>query len=199
MGMEGLGCILAGTSHRHRYRYSTTVQIQSKMWTELRHLHSSPRQTLVLQGSCYQTPHCRTHRNRQINNIFLSLQRIKLVFSIAFTVSSKIKISMASSKFREFHQRKKKRLFIKSQLPAVFWDTAHHISSGLTLRTARVTQTPALCCTAGRMSGTHQPRVAVLCFKGSQFWHHRGEGELEKGFGVEGKPKSCWLPQQAGT
>lgn len=102
--MESPGCILAG----HGYTYSATVQIQLKMRIKFTHPHISPCQMLALQQLHYQTSHSRMHIKTWINNFLLSSQRTKLVFFIPFTVSSKIKISTASTKFREFQQKKKK-------------------------------------------------------------------------------------------
>lgn len=57
--------------------------------------------------------------NRPNNNSVLSSEGIKTVISIASAISFKIKISMASNNFMEFHRKKKKkkkRQVMKSEL-----------------------------------------------------------------------------------
>lgn len=74
-----------------------------------------PRSSLAKRFHCsgyitqHPIPECTQNR---INCIFPSSRRIKLVSSVALTVSPKIKTSRASSKFREFHQKRTNRQFI---------------------------------------------------------------------------------------
>lgn len=125
-GTESPQWILAGTSHGHRCMYRATLQIQSKTWIKLTHPHSSPCQMLALQWLCYQTPHSRIHINRLIHNIFLSSQRVKLMFSIAFTISSKFKISMDTIKFREFHKNNQETIHKVSATSSILKHSASY-------------------------------------------------------------------------
>lgn len=191
--MESPGCMLAGTSHRHRYTHSSTVQIQLKTWIKLTHPHPSACQTLALQWLCYQAPHSKRHVKRQIQSIFFCLHKeSSYCFPQPIMLHLKLKSTRpAVSKGIFFLEN---RQFIKSELPAVTWESVHHITSVLRLKAGRVMRVLALSCTAGSMSGTSGSKVALLCQKCRWFQHHKREVELEKMAGGEGKRKSLYLP-----